>query len=56
MKHIIESILEALFIPKPNDYLKRNHQNSQYGNGLILVPIPEKSSDYLDQIRESNRR
>jgi hypothetical protein len=56
MKRFIHLILDALFFPKPHDYLKRNHQDSQYGNGLILVPIPNKSKDYVDQIRQSGRK
>ncbi|HTS45164.1 MAG TPA: hypothetical protein VMH01_12260 [Puia sp.] len=44
MKLNINSILEALFIPKPNDYLKRNHTDNQYGRGLIFIPIPERTS------------
>jgi hypothetical protein len=52
----MHSILEALFMPKPNEYLKRNQTNSQYGNGLILVPVPQKSSNVMDQIREAKRK
>jgi hypothetical protein len=56
MKLNMHSILEALFMPKPNEYLKRNQTNSQYGNGLILVPVPQKSSNVMDQIREAKRK
>ena len=45
MKTIMNSILEALFNPNPNDYLKRNHtDNYQYGHGLILIPVPNTSN------------
>ncbi len=36
MKQMIQSVLEALFMPKPNDHLKRN----QYG--LILIPVQNR--------------
>ncbi|HTQ65684.1 MAG TPA: hypothetical protein VMI12_12855 [Puia sp.] len=41
MKQLIE-ILEALFIPKPNDYLRKDSEN--YGRGLIFIPVPERSN------------
>ena len=42
---LINSILEALFIPKPNDHLKRDYtQTDNYGRGLIFIPIPERTN------------
>ena len=50
MKTIMDAILEALFNPKPNDYQKRNESdNYQYGPGLILIPIPNKSNEQQHQ-------
>ena len=45
MKQTMNNILEALFNPKPNDHLKRNPADDyQFGNGLILIPIPNQSN------------
>jgi len=55
--NIITEILEALFIPKPHEYMKRNQDSQQYGNGLIPIPVPNKSNrSVADQIREANRK
>jgi hypothetical protein len=41
MKTILQTILEALLNPKPNDFEKRNPaDNYQYGPGLVLIPVP----------------
>jgi len=45
MKQLLNSILDALFFPKPNDHLLRDHTNGQYGNGLILIPVPNHSNE-----------
>jgi hypothetical protein len=39
---LINSILEALLMPKQNDFLNRDRSNGQNVHGLILIPIPEK--------------
>ena len=52
MKINIKSILEALFMPKPNEHLRRNYSDSRYGSGLILVPIPEQQNDVVQQIKD----
>jgi len=40
MKDIMDSILEALFNPKPNHHRRNESDDYQYGQGLILIPIP----------------
>jgi hypothetical protein len=41
MKTTLQTILEALLNPKPNDCDKRNPaDNYQYGPGLVLIPVP----------------
>jgi hypothetical protein len=40
MKTIMDSILEALFNPKPNDHRRNESDDYQYGQGLILIPVP----------------
>jgi len=45
MKQILSSILEALFFPKPNEHLVRDYSDTQYGKGLILIPVPNQSQE-----------
>lgn len=44
MKLNINSILEILFVPKPNEHLRKNYTENNYGRGLIFIPIPERTS------------
>jgi|GEM_PF-5225645 hypothetical protein len=43
MKRNLATILEALFIPKPNEYLQRNQLEQNHG--LSLIPIPVRIHD-----------
>jgi hypothetical protein len=57
MKLIMNSILEALFNPKPNDHLKRNPADDyQYGHGLILIPVPSHSNNEERNNQDTTRR
>jgi len=53
---LINSILEALFIPKPNDYLKKNHTEHQYGHGASLIPIPVRADNRDSRIQHPGNR
>jgi hypothetical protein len=55
MKLNIHPILEALFFPKPHDYLKRNYTDNQHGQGLILIPVPNNENIREKIINENNR-
>jgi hypothetical protein len=53
---LINSILEALFFPKPNNYLDQDYSNGQSVNGLILIPVPEKSNADVRRVSDYNNR
>jgi hypothetical protein len=52
MKIDLKSILESLFMPKPNEHTRRNFSNIPYPNGLILIPVPENNNELAEKIRE----
>jgi hypothetical protein len=57
MKLILNSLLDALFFPKPNEHLQRNYSDNQYGNGLILIPVPTSPNSKEELIsRHNNNR
>jgi hypothetical protein len=53
MKQVLSSILEALFIPKPNGHLHRDYTDNQYGRSLIFIPVPNRSQDQIVNKREN---
>ncbi|HEV3250540.1 MAG TPA: hypothetical protein VGZ71_06290 [Puia sp.] len=57
MKLNLKSLLDALFFPKPNEHLQRNYSDNQYGNGLILIPVPTSPNRQEELItRHNNNR
>jgi len=54
MKTILQTILEALLNPKPNDNEKRNPaDNYQYGPGLVLIPVPVRPNPEVHRNQDS---